>query len=98
MKTLKSARLALLIRRDLDVLDDTSVQGLLETGILTSKVFEVDVALFALEGLGVRHRGVKGGLLTRHCLVGGRQEDDLAVGRLGHGLHSLEVADLHGGC
>lgn len=29
-------------------------------------------------------------------LVVGRQEDDLAVSSLGHGLHCLEVSDLHG--
>ncbi|KAI6756254.1 hypothetical protein HG530_011990 [Fusarium avenaceum] len=33
---------------------------------------------------------------TSHALAGTRQEDDLAVSRLGHGLHSLEVSDLHG--
>ena len=32
-----------------------------------------------------------------HSLVHRRQEDDLAVGSLGHGLHGFEVSDLHGG-
>lgn len=34
--------------------------------------------------------------LRLHGLVLRGQEDDLAVGRLGHGLHGLEVSDLHG--
>ena len=41
-------------------------------------------------GIGLRE-------LLLHRLVGGREEDDLAVGRLGHGLHGFEVADLHRG-
>ena len=35
--------------------------------------------------------------LLLHSLIGSRQENNLAVGRLGHGLHGLEVPDLHGG-
>ena len=36
------------------------------------------------------------GHLRLNSLIGGREEDDLAVGGLGHGLHSFEVSDLHG--
>lgn len=36
--------------------------------------------------------------LLLNCLVLGREENDLAVRRLGHGLHSLEVSDLHSWC
>lgn len=31
-------------------------------------------------------------------LVLRREEDDLGVGGLGHGLHGFQVADLHGWC
>lgn len=77
----------------LDVLDDTCVQGLLETWVLTSKVTEVLLAAALARLLG-GHGSVQG---IAHGLIRSRQEDDLAVGRLGHGLHGLEVADLHGG-
>lgn len=36
--------------------------------------------------------------LLLHSLVHCRQKDDLAVGCLGHGLHRLEIADLHRRC
>lgn len=36
------------------------------------------------------------GLAHGHGLVRSRKEDNFAVGGLGHGLHSLEVSDLHG--
>lgn len=54
------------------------------------------VAGFARASTGSLHGGIKRGR-ARHGLVGGRQENDLAVRRLGHGLHRLEVTDLHGG-
>jgi hypothetical protein len=41
-----------------------------------------------------RAKGIETGL---QILVRAGQEDDLAVGRLGHGLHSFEVSNLHGG-
>lgn len=44
---------------------------------------------------GLLERGAD--VARTHSLVGSRQEDDLAVGGLGHGLHSFEVTDLHGG-
>lgn len=88
-------------RPGLDVLDHAGVHGFLEAWVLTSKVIvfvavagsrQVKIACFAR--LLVLHSRLNG---TRtHGLVGSRQEDDLAVGRLSHGLHSLEVADLHG--
>lgn len=70
--------------------DDAGVDGLLETGVDLAKVM---AKLVTLDGrLGevlVEDGGVGHGLVRRG------QEDDLAVGGLGHRLHSLEVADLH---
>ena len=40
---------------------------------------------------------VRRGQLLLHRLVRSGQEDDFAVGRLGHGLHGLQIADLHRG-
>ena len=81
---------------NLNVLHNASVHGGLETGILlTSKVPKLGVLGTALARL-VGGRASDGAAHV-HGLVGGGQEDDLAVGRLGHGLHGLEVADLHGG-
>ena len=65
----------------LDVLDDVGVQGLLEIGV---------AAVGGALGEGVGH-----GLGADGRRAG--QEDDLAVGRLGHSLHGLEITDLHGG-
>lgn len=66
----------------LDVLNDTGVHG----------TFEPVVLVFA----GSFTRAVGGAELLLHGLVDRGQEDDLAVGSLGHGLHCLEIADLHG--
>lgn len=77
----------------LHVLHDTSLDGLRETRVLTSKI---NVRRWCAGG-GTLLIGRGGdGIAHGHGLVGSRQEDDLAVGRLGHGLHGLEVADLHG--
>jgi hypothetical protein len=84
----------------LDVLNHLSLDGLVETVIGGGKVMSAAVAL--AEGVGAAGAGgllLEGGLeggVAGHGLVGGRQEDDLGVGALGHGLHGLEVADLHG--
>lgn len=81
-----------------DVFNNPSIDGLLETVVPTSKVAEV---LGGRTSLLVRivSAGQGGVELGRggHRLVGGGQEDDLAVGTLSHGLHCLEVANLHGG-
>lgn len=63
-----------------------SIDGLTEPGAV---VGAARLAAVVLSG----HSLVEAG----HRLVGGGQEDDLGVRRLGHGLHRLEVTDLHGG-
>lgn len=77
--------------RGLDVLNNPSVDSLLKAvaggGALPASLGVVPTGL--VDG-GVEGRG------AGHGLVGGGQEDDLGVGGLGHGLHGLEVADLHG--
>lgn len=74
----------------LNVLNDAGVYSLLESGVrraeIVRKVGDARSLAVLVEDGGVGH-----------SLVGSGQEDDLAVGRLGHGLHGLEVADLHGG-
>lgn len=84
---------------DLDILDDPRIDRTLEP------VIDVVAAARRVEHslpCGVLARALAGALgleqLLRHGLVHRGQEDDLAVGGLGHGLHGLEVADLHGGC
>ena len=72
------------------MLNDAGVYSLLKAGVrraeIVSKVGDArSLAVLVEDGA------------VGHGLVGGGQEDDLAVGRLGHGLHGLEVADLHGG-
>lgn len=77
----------------LDVLLNAGVHSLLETWVLTSKVLlsakVVATGLASFVGQG----GIEG---AAHALACTRQKDDLAVGGLGHRLHSLEVSDLHG--
>ena len=77
----------------LDVLHHPGIYGLLEAVVGVSVKHVVCEAAGPFAGMicQLRH-----GLL--HRLVRGRQEDNLAVGRLGHCLHGLEVSDLHGGC
>lgn len=74
----------------LEVLDDASVHGTLEA--IVGAVVGVDGPV----GARSLARTVGRGELLLHRLVRGRQENDLAVSRLGHGLHCLQVADLHG--
>lgn len=78
----------------LHLLNHPGVDGRLETVVLTCKFGKVR-GLASLADVGGLHGGVEGGG-AGHGLVGGGQEDDLAVRRLGHCLHGLEVADLHG--
>lgn len=75
-----------------DVLNNSGVDSLVEPPVI--KVTEGVVP--PLGGLPLVKRRIKL-LRRRHRLVGSRQEDDLGVGALGHGLHGLEIADLHGG-
>ena len=71
----------------LDVLDHAGIHSALEP--------------FILRGIAVSARSFSGAFsgaeLLLHGLVHRRQEDHLAVGSLGHGLHGFEVSDLHGG-
>ena len=64
----------------------------METTVLTSKVRIVDLAVLRALARGL-HGVVERGA---HRWAGTGKEDDLAVGRLSHGLHGFEVADLHG--
>ncbi len=68
----------------------------LETGVLTSKV---TIVIFR-RGVDARVLCFSGQRALHHTSDrrGAGQEDDLGVGALGHGLHGLEVSDLHGGC
>lgn len=86
-------------KKGLDVLDDASIDGRLHAGVLTSKVPVAGTTALAVD-LGLVLGADVGRRQTGHVvgLRGARQEDDLGVGALGHGLHGLEVADLHGGC
>lgn len=69
------------------MLQDGGVDGLLEA------IIGGEVWLGVTLGVGV-DRDFEG---LAETLVGrAREEDDLAVSRLGHSLHSLEVSDLHG--
>lgn len=76
------------------MLNNASVDGLLE--ILTSKVLHIASSAAAFTGVAgfVGQGSVK---CASHVLSGTRQENDLAVGGLGHGLHGFEITDLHGG-
>lgn len=81
----------------LNVLHDSSVHRLLELRIGTSTSKVVARALGKIHAL-LLQSGIVSWSSLSHGLVGSWQEDDLAVGRLGHSLHSFEVADLHGRC
>lgn len=84
----------------LHVLDDVRVDGALEA-VAAASVLACCIALDTHAGGGAVGAGalaVRIGLGERalYGFVLGGQEDDFAVGGLGHGLHCLEVADLHG--
>lgn len=70
-----------------------SVNSALEPLVITS----VLVGGRRLEpmGTGTLARGFSLCKCALHRLVLSREEDDFGVCRLGHGLHGLEVADLH---
>ena len=72
----------------LDVLDNASIYGPLEAVI---HITDFSSAIIAGTLAGV----VGCCQLLLDGLIHGRQKDDLAVSGLGHGLHCLEVADLH---
>lgn len=74
----------------LEVLDHASVHGTLEAIVNIAVGVGGPIIARSLARIFGRSK------LLLHRLVRGRQENDLAVGRLGHGLHCLEVADLHG--
>lgn len=71
----------------LDVLDDTSVDRALETIVL--------VVVRSTVVAGALARIIRRSKLLLHRLVHSRQENNLAIGRLSHRLHSLEITDLH---
>merc|ERR1719456_119753 len=78
----------------LHVLHDASVYGVLEAAVAVElTVAGVLVALVAARTFAYILRRLD---VLPDAVAGPRHEDDLAVGRLGHGLHGLEVADLHG--
>ena len=77
----------------LHVLHHMSINSALEPLVITS----VLLSRRRLEPMGTRTlaRGFSLCKCILHRLVLSWEEDDLGVCRLGHGLHSLEVADLH---
>jgi len=88
----------------LHVLDDVRVDGTLEAGAAAC-ILACGVGLDA-EGVAGGGGWVRGGSVGVGVGVGegaldglvlGGQKDDFAVGGFGHGLHCLEVSDLHGG-
>lgn len=79
-----------------NIFHDACIQGLQVAGVLGCKV---ELTGLVAACLACPLRGGGGGVEDgAHVLAGAGQEDDLAVGRLGHGLHGLEVTDLHGRC
>lgn len=76
-----------------DVLNDSGIDSLLEpsVGVGSRALIKGIIVLAALSTEQSTELG-----RVRHGLIGRRQEDDLAVSALGHGLHSLEVPNLHG--
>lgn len=93
---LKSQQQAFMRGTKLEIFHDASVHGLLETWVLTSKIASIAGGAGAtFTGLGeIAQCSIHGSCVEGLAVA--RQKDDLAVGRLGHSLHSLEVADLHG--
>lgn len=92
-----SLRIALKAHGDhLNVLNDTSVNSLLESRVLTSKIVGTGRGVRATSLASLLSVSLADSLAHGHGLVRSRKEDNLAVGGLGHGLHSLEVSDLHG--
>lgn len=77
----------------LDVLNNVSVHGLLETLVVAKDVVR-GLEVGSVSSVGVNSRLER---LVKTLVRGSGKENDLAVGRLGHSLHSLEVTDLHGG-
>lgn len=69
-----------------DVFNNTSLDNLIQAIIMTG----------ALGTAAAIHDRVLE-RIAGHAVARAGHEDDLGVGRLGHGLHRLEVADLHGG-
>lgn len=82
----------LISRSHLNVLDDLCVHCLLEA--LSTLAIEWLAFAAALTRILIRLLQ----RLTADSLVVRRQEDNLAICRLGHGLHSLQISDLHGRC
>lgn len=73
----------------LDVLHHAGIDRVLES-ILEPIILLWGMTAWPLAGV------VSSRQLLLHSLVCRGKEDDLAVRRLGHGLHRLEVSDLHG--
>lgn len=87
--------------RQLDILHDTRIDCPLEPSVrLISRVGGIAARVEShgrvLVPAGSFAHRIRRGKLLLNSLVDGRQEDDLAVRGLGHRLHGLEVADLHG--
>jgi len=90
------------IETHLDILNDPSVHRLLEPIIgITRKRLLIPIRRFGTLPMATRPLTIRIGLLElllhTHRLIGRRQEDDLAIGGLGHGLHSLQIPNLHRG-
>merc|ERR1711939_610750 len=80
----------------LHVLHNASVYGVLEAAVAV-ELTVAGVVLVALVATGTLAHIFRRLDILADAVAGPRHENDLAVGRLGHGLHGLEVADLHGG-
>jgi hypothetical protein len=79
----------------LNVLHNTCVDGTLESIIVGIGVGVKRLRRAAVIPTGTFANGFGHCKLLLDGLGRRGQEDDLAVGRFGHGLHRLEVADLH---
>lgn len=72
---------------ELDILDNLRIYGSLKPVVYISRYRSGYDSARSFTGII--------GSLLHHRLVHCRQEDDLAISRLGHGLHGFEVANLH---
>lgn len=78
---------------DSDILNNPGINRLLKAGISAAAPLVKSVVVLVSRPPSQRILELLG---ARHSLISSRQENNLAVRTLGHGLHRLQVANLHG--